>query len=199
MKKFTLSLVVACTLCVAAVVAQMAPGSAGQGTQQSSPTMSPQGRQQPGMGQPDQTDPMGQTSQNGNTSRNDTGEHKLKGCVQSENGQYVLETKKGKTVALTGQDVSAHVGHEVAVKGTWGTAGNTSMTPSSSSSSSSGTAAGSERAFSVTDVKMISESCSGKGKHSDNSSMGTGANGTNPANTGAGTQGPSGTGTQPPQ
>ena len=197
MKKFTLSIVVACTLCVAAAVAQMAPGSSGQGTQQSSPTMSPQGRQQPGTGQPDQTDPMGQTGQAGNTNRADTGEHKLKGCVQSQGGQYVLETKKGKMVALTGQDVSAHVGHEVAVKGTWGSAGDTSMSPSSSSSGT--TAAGSERMFSVTDVKMISESCSGKGKHADSGSMGSGASGTNPANTGAGTQGTSGTGTQPPQ
>ena len=200
MKKFTLSVVIACALCVAAAVAQMAPGSsAGQGTQSSPGMGGPQGRQQPGMGQPGQNDPMGQDQTSDNTKRTDSGEHKLKGCVQSQGGQYALETKKGKMVELTGQDVSAHVGHEVAVKGTWGSAGNTSMSPSSSSSSSSGTAAGSERTFNVTDVKMISESCGGKGKHSDNSGMGTGANGTNPANTGAGTQGSSGTGTQPPQ
>jgi hypothetical protein len=210
MKKFTLSIVVAFTLCVAAAVAQMAPGSSGQGTQQSSPSMSgPQGRQQPGMGQPDQNDPMGQTQdQTGNNNRMDNGEHKMKGCVQSQGGQYVLETKKGKMVALSGQDVSAHVGHEVSVKGTWSSA-SAGMSPSSSgTASSSGSASSGERTFNVTDVKMISDTCSGKGKHSDNG-MGTGANGTNPngsgtgttnpSNTGAGTQGPGGTGTQPPQ
>lgn len=209
MKKFTLAIVMACTLCVAAAVAQMAPGS-GQGTQQSSPTMGgPQGRQQPGTGQPGQNDPMGQTGQSqtgqdqtGNTNHNDNGEHKLKGCVQSQGGQYVLETKKGKTVALAGQDVSAHVGHEVAVKGTWGSSG--SMSPSSTGTASSG-----ERSFNVTDVKMISDTCSGKEKHSDNSGMGSGASGTNPNGSGTGTtypgnsnpgnSNPGGTGTQPPQ
>lgn len=191
MKKFTLSMVVAFSLCAAAAVAQMAPGSSGQGTQQSSPTMGgPQGRQQPGMGQPGQNDPTGQTGQDqtGNMNHNDNGEHKLKGCVQSQGGQYVLETKKGKMVALTGQDVSAHVGHEVAVKGTWAASG---MSPSST-----GTASSDEKSFNVSDVKMISDTCGGKSKHSDNG-MGTGT--TNPANTGAGTQGPSGTGSQPPQ
>ena len=204
MKKFTLSIVVACSLCVAAAVAQMAPGSSGQGAQQSSPTTGQQGRQQPGVGQPGQNDPMGQTGQDqtGNTNRTENAEHKLKGCVQSQGGQYVLETKKGKTVALAGQDVSAHVGHEVAVKGAWGASG--SMSPSSTGTASSG-----ERAFNVTDVKMISDTCGGKEKHSDNSGMGTGANGTNPNGSGTGTtnpgnsnpgnSNPGGTGTQPPQ
>lgn len=190
MKKFALSLVVACAFCAAAAVAQVAPGGAGQGTQQSSPSMNgPRGSQQPGMGQPDQNAPMGQDQTTTNNSN--SGEHKIKGCVQSQGGQYVLETKKGKMVALAGQDVSAHVGHEVAVKGTWEKG---AMTQSSTSNSG-------EKTFNVTDVKMISDTCGGKGKHSDNNSgnMGTGANGTNPANTGAGTQGPAGTGSQPPQ
>lgn len=215
MKKFTLSMVIACTLCVAAAVAQMAPGSSGQGTSQSSPTMGgPQGRQ-PGMGQPGQNDPMGQPGQAGqdqtgnpDNNRMDNSEHKIKGCVQSQSGQYILETKKGKMVALTGQDVSAHVGHEVSVKGTWA---------SGMSQSSTGSASGNEKTFNVTDVKMISDTCGGKGKHSESGGMGTGANGTNPngsgtgpsgasgngtgnpGNSGAGTQGPGGTGTQPPQ
>jgi hypothetical protein len=194
MKKFTLSIVVACTLCVAAAVAQIAPGSS-QGTQQSSPAIGgQQGRQQPGVGLPGQNDPIGQTGQDqtGNTNRNENGgEHKMKGCVQSQGGQYVLETKKGKMVALTGQDVSAHVGHEVALKGTWG---------SGSTPSSAGTASRGERAFNVTDVKMISDTCGGKEKHSD-SSMGAGAN-PNGTGTGAanpGNSNPGGTGTQPPQ
>lgn len=195
MKKFTLSVIFTCALCAATAVAQMAPSGGSQGTQ-SSPSMNgPRGQQQPGMGQPDQTSPTGQTDQTGNTSnRTEKSEKKLKGCVQSQSGQYVLETKKGKEVALTGQDVSAHVGHEVAVKGTWEKGGNSSM-----SQSSTGTASGNEKTFNVASVDMISDTCGGKAK-GKSSDMGNGAgNGSNPAGTGASTTSPSGTGTQPPQ
>lgn len=195
MKKFTLSMVVAFALCVAAAVAQTSPGGAGQGTPQSSPGMSSP-RQQPGMQQPDQTAPTSQTDQTGNTNSSghmEKGEKKLKGCVQSQGGQYVLESKKGKEFPLAGQDVSAHVGHEVEVKGTW-------ESGSSASATSSGAGASAGKTFNVTDVKMISDTCGGKsGKNKSGSSMGTGANGTNPSGTGAGTTGQSGTGTQPPQ
>lgn len=199
MKGFTFSVVMACALCAATAVAQMAPGGSGQGTQQSSPSTSgPRGQQQPGtMGQPgDQTSPNS-TDQTGNASGNTSGqmgkgEKKLKGCVQSQGGQYMLETKKGKDVALTGQDVSAHVGHEVAVHGTWEKGG-------SMSQSSTGTASGNEKTFNVSSVDMISDTCGGKGKDKSSSGMGTGANGTNPSGTGSGSTSGSGTGTQPPQ
>lgn len=192
MKKYTLSMAVAFLFCMAATVSQ-AQGTMG-GSQSTSPQSPGTTRQQsPGMGQPGQSDPMGSQDQTGNNSgmnTKDSGEKKLKGCVQSQGGQYVLETKKGKMVALTGQDVSAHVGHEVQVKGTWASG--------SMSQTSSGNAG--EKSLNVTDVKMISDTCGGKGK--DHSSMGTGANGTNPGNSNpanTGTQGSSGTGTQPPQ
>jgi hypothetical protein len=135
------------------------------------------------MGQPDQTSPTAQTDQTGNTSnRMEKSEKKLKGCVQSQGGQYVLETKKGKEVALAGQDVSAHVGHEVAVKGTWEKGGNTGMSQSSTGASSN------EKTFNVSSVDMISDTCGGKSK-GKSSDMGNTGNGSNPA----------GTGTQPPQ
>ncbi|HEV2697531.1 MAG TPA: hypothetical protein VGU90_06030 [Terriglobales bacterium] len=205
MKKFTLSIVVACAFCVATAVAQMAPGGAGQGTQQSSPGMnSPSQR---GTAQPGQTDPMGQTSQTdqtgqmGNNSGHENGhEKKMKGCVQSQGGQYVLETKKGKAVALTGQDVSAHVGHEVSVKGTWEKGGSSSMSSAGSTGSSASSASTNEKTFNVTSVDMISDTCGGKSKEkSGSSSMGTGATGTNPNGSGTGTSGTGGTSTQPPQ
>jgi hypothetical protein len=134
------------------------------------------------MGQPDQTSPTAQTDQTGNTT-NQKSEKKLKGCVQSQGSQYILETKKGKEVTLSGADVSAHVGHEVAVKGTW-EKGNASMSQSSTGASSN------EKTFNVSSVDMISDTCGGKtkGKSSDmgGGSMGSGNN-------------PAGTGTQPPQ
>ncbi len=53
---------------------------------------------------------------------------KIKGCVAQQNGQYVLETKHGRSVPLSGQDVSAHVGHTVALHGTWSAASTGSQT-----------------------------------------------------------------------
>ncbi len=88
-------------------------------------------------------------------------EHKMKGCIESQNGQYVLQTKRGKDIALTGQDVSAHVGHEVAVHGMW-ESGMSGM-----SNTSSGSASASGKSFNVTSVDMISDTCTmGKGKKS---------------------------------
>lgn len=171
MNKVMLSIVASLALCVAAA-AQAGPGNS-QGTQNSSPTMQNPNNpnQQPGMGQPSNyPDSSSQTSnQNGNMG-NESGksEKKMKGCVMTQGSQAMLETKKGKEIALTGQDVSAHNGHEVEVKGNWASG---SMAQSSAGSSSG------EKTFNVTDVKMISDTC----KNSKGSSMGTGANGTNPS------------------
>jgi hypothetical protein len=133
-----------------------------------------------------------QTDQNGpsaNTEAN-KGEKKLKGCVQSQGGQYVLETKKGKAIALAGQDVSAHVGHEVTVKGTWESGNASGMSSTSTSSSTAG-----EKTFNVTNVEMISDTCKGSKKNS----TGTGAGSTG-SSTGSGSNSGSGsTGTTPPQ
>jgi hypothetical protein len=142
--------------------------------------------QQPGM------DQSSSTSQNQNTS---SGEHKLKGCVQSQGGQYMLETKKGKEVALTGQDVSAHVGHEVSLKGTWESGSGMSAT----SSSNSGHEASSGKTFNVTDVKMVSETCKMKNSSGESGNMGNSGS-SSPNGTGS-TSSPNSTGNsqQPPQ
>jgi hypothetical protein len=171
MKKLSLSICLVFAFFVASAAAQMAPGGS-QGTQNSSPSMQQQpGQQQPGgMNRPDNNSPGAQTDQGtaDQNHNNSMGEKKIKGCVQSQGGQYMLETKKGKTVSLTGQDVSAHVGHEVEVKGTW---------EKGMSATSSGSAGASGKTLNVTEVKMISDSCSGKGmNHSgsmDHSSTGT--------------------------
>jgi hypothetical protein len=187
MKNLSLSICLAFAFFVTAAVAQSgtAPGN-GQGTTGSSPSMQngPGSQQpgQPGTTQPDNSTGMGQTDQtnpNQNTSAKG-GEKKLKGCVQSQGGQYVLETKHGKSVALTGQDVSAHVGHEVAVKGMW----EGGASAGAGVSSSSGGASGAEKTFNVTSVDMISDSCGGKHKGSSGN-MGTAPNGTNPSGTGS--------------
>ena len=123
MRKLALSTIVAFAVFVTAAVAQSGGmGGSSQGTQGSSPTAQP-GQTQPGQihpgqpGGPDMGPGTAGTDQNGTSANTNEskGEKKLKGCVQSENGQYVLETKKGN-ILLTGQDVSAHVGHEVSVR-----------------------------------------------------------------------------------
>jgi len=189
MKKTSMCMLVALALFVtSAAIAQAGP----QGTQGSSPTMRQPGAQPgqtgyPGGQQPgaDNGTTAGQTDQNANQ-KPEKSEKKLKGCVQSEGGQYVLQTKKGP-VNLTGQDVSAHAGHEVAVKGMWESgAGSNSSTASSASSG---------KTFSVASVDMISDTCKEKEKKGNSGSMGT----SSPSGTGSsGTSTPS-TGTQPPQ
>jgi hypothetical protein len=120
----------------------------------------PQGQypNQQGANQSETSSQSDQTTGNHNHMK---GEHTIKGCVQSEGGQYMLQTKKGKDIALSGQDVSAHVGHEVAVKGSW--ENGSGMSSASSSNSGSTGSAASQRTFNVTSVQMISESCKMKG------------------------------------
>src|SRR6185369_9557501 len=153
-----------------------------QGTQGSSPNTQQPGATQPGAAQPGtagQSPDMGPgaNDQTGTANTNSNkGEKKIKGCVESQNGQYVLLTKKGN-VALAGQDVSAHVGHEVAVKGTWDNSA--SNANASATASSSGNESWSKGTFNVTDVKMESEQCKLKSKdHSGMSGSSTGASGT---------------------
>ncbi|HEY7354456.1 MAG TPA: DUF5818 domain-containing protein, partial [Terriglobales bacterium] len=132
--------------------------------------------QQPGMSTDQNTTPTDSANKS---------EHKMKGCVQSQGGQYMLETKKGKMIALSGQDVSAHVGHEVSVKGTWENGGSSSS--ASAASSSSGSMA-SGKTFNVTSVDMISDTCKIKGNSSNSGSMSNPSS--SPSNSGNGTQPP---------
>ena len=193
MKKASMCMLVALALFITtAAVAQRSP----QGTQGSSPGMQqPGGAGQPSAqpGQPgypsgqqpgaDNGTMSGQTDQN--AQKPEKSEKKLKGCVQSEGGQYLLQTKKGN-INLTGQDVSAHVGHEVAVKGMWESGAG------SSSAASSGT---SGKTFNVASVDMVSDTCK-ENKKGNPGSMG----GSSPSGTGTSTGSSTGnTGSQPPQ
>lgn len=181
MNKLVLSMVAALALCVA-TFAQVGGQGSSPGTQNQQPGMQNPGtqNQQPGTTQPGAYPQTGsQTDNTSNMGHESKGEKKLKGCVQATGSQAMLETKKGKEVALTGQDVSAHNGHEVELKGTW-------ESGSAMSQSSAGAGSSGEKTFNVTDVKMISETCKSS-KEKGSSGMGTGANGTNPSGTGSST------------
>lgn len=160
MSRFVLSIVTALAFSVGMAVAQTNSTPSSQGTQGRSPGMEQQQHpNQPGATEQGSYPQTGTTDQNTTTTHNEAekGEHKLKGCVQSQGGQSMLETHKGKEIALSGQDVSAHNGHEVELKGTWESAGNAGMSQSSAGASG-------EKTFNVTSLKMISESCAGKSK-----------------------------------
>ncbi len=118
------------------------------------------------------------------------GKNKITGCVQSGTtaGTYELTNiKKGgghesasasessasssssssksvKLVAAAGVDLSQHVGHQVEVTGSWSPSSSSSSATSSSSSttppSASASSSGGDKEFNVTDVKMVSATCS---------------------------------------
>jgi hypothetical protein len=108
---------------------QQGSSSPSSSQSQTSPSTSPSTSQTPDMSTP----PSGkQTS--GSEAK---GEKKLKGCVESQGGQYVLREKNGKEVALTGSaDFASHVGHTVTVHGTVEKSGAGSMGSSSGTSGS---------------------------------------------------------------
>ena len=193
MRKLALSLIVAFAFYLSAAAAQAGAGPRSQGTQGSSPNMQQPGATQPGAAQPGtagQSPDMGPgaNDQTGTANTNSNkGEKKIKGCVESQNGQYVLLTKKGN-VALAGQDVSAHVGHEVSLKGTWDNSANPNASPTASSS---GGEALSKGTFNVTEVKMESEQCKVKSKDHAGSVSG--------GSTGTGAGSGTGSNTTPPQ
>jgi hypothetical protein len=123
------------------------------------------GQQQSGPGQGTAQQPTPGQAGYGQPGSNEgtKAEKKLKGCVESEGGQYMLKTKSGKNIPLTGQDVSAQSGHEVVVHGSWTTANN-------ETSQTSGMAKGGH-AFNVDTVNQISDTCGGTGQGKSGSSM----------------------------
>jgi hypothetical protein len=177
MRTWIMCVIGAFALWATTALAQGTPPS--EGTQGNTSTNQQAGHHA-GMRQPGTGEPTGSTQQN----TWQKGQKSLKGCVESENGQYMLETRKGKEITLSGTDVAAHVGHEVEVQGMWQKGGESGMSQSSTAEKS-----GSQKTFEVSNVKMISDSCheSGMKGHSKGMGMGSG--------TGTGT----GTGATPPQ
>src|SRR5947209_1101925 len=114
---------------LAALAQDTTPGSPQSGTQSTNPTTgtsstsSSTGSGQYGGAAASQSSPssgsMGQSSASDDQGST-KGEKKLKGCIESQGGQYVLQEKGGKQVELTGSaDLASHVGHQVTVHGTY--------------------------------------------------------------------------------
>ena len=107
-----------------------------------------------------------QTSESGSATGSSSSQTSIEGCLSGSTGNYTLADNSGTTYQLQGDDskLSKHVGHEIQVKGSEGSASSSpaGASPSSSASSSSSSAG---KSFNVTSVKMISATCSsGKSK-----------------------------------
>jgi len=166
MKKLSLSIVTALVFFVATAMAQTTPATDPQGT---TPTTASPSNQTSTPESQAPAAPQPSTS----TAPEPNGEKKLKGCIESENGKFVLENKHGKEITLVGQDVSAHVGHQVVVHGAFqnsmaasasGENAGTAASAGSTSTSSTDMKAKAGQEFSVTSVDMVSSSCKDKDK-----------------------------------
>jgi len=87
----------------------------------------------------------------------------LKGCISQQAGQFTLMDKKHpEGIALnSSQDLSAHVGHKVEIKGNWteSTSGSAASPGTGMSGSNTGGYSSGAKGINVTDVKMISDKC----------------------------------------
>ena len=89
------------------------------------------------------------------------GEQVLQGCVSLQGGRYVLQRSRGETVTPAGDlDLSAHVGHTVALHGNYASADSEAGRPPNSTATSSGSSEQSSPKFVVTKIDMVSETCS---------------------------------------
>jgi hypothetical protein len=114
---------------------------------------------------PSQNPDMGAPSQGSHhdkADKGDKGEKRLKGCLRSEGGKFVLEEKHGKRVNLTStEDLSSHVNHMVTLHGSYeNAAGATGESPASSGTGSSGATSGEQ--FNVSKVDHESDTCKGE-------------------------------------
>ncbi len=96
------------------------------------------------------------SSQTPNSSN--SGQTTVEGCLSRSEGGYTLTGKSGTTYKLSGDTskLSAHVGHEMKIKGTVTEASPTTGAPSATSSSAS------EPNLDVTSFKHVSETCTSK-------------------------------------
>ena len=89
------------------------------------------------------------------------GEQVLQGCVSLQGGRYVVQRSAGETVTPTSeQDLSAHVGHTVALHGNYASADPEAGRPPNSSATSPESSEQSSPKFVVTKIEMVSETCS---------------------------------------
>lgn len=109
------------------------------------------------------------------------GGNTLSGCLQGSQGAYTLKHGNKEVAVTSSEDLSAHVGHQVKLHGSWASAGS----ESASTPSSTGEKAGKDRTFNATSVDHVSDTCSGSsesGEHHHHKGSDTGSSGTGQSN-----------------
>lgn len=165
MKHFLLGIATATILSMTTAYAQGYPPN------QNSQTMPGQNEPSRAPGQtPPTQDPGMSPSTQSQTQNQQPTEKKLKGCVESEGGSYVLREKHDKTVALMGgQDLASYVGQTVAVHGMY-------------ASASKGHDKNEQRQFNVSKVDTVASTCKlDKGKNNSTNPSDTKNSPTNPS------------------
>lgn len=173
MKRVALSALLSVAM-VAAAAAQTSTGSTPSGSSSQNPSSTPSTSSDQSTGATSSTAPASTSAENKSAeNKSESGKKaKLTGCVQSQGGGYALVDKKypNGVQLLSSEDLSAHVGHKVEVKGTWEAASSASASGSSASGSSAGTGsssasslpqsdAGANQAVRVSEIKMKSDKC----------------------------------------
>jgi hypothetical protein len=96
---------------------------------------------------------------NSKTATSAGSQNTVEGCLSGSDGKYTLTDKSGTAYTLTGDTskLAEHVGHEVKITGSTGSASTASGTPDSSAS------AGSSQSLEVSSVKHVSKTCQSGG------------------------------------
>jgi lysozyme len=90
----------------------------------------------------------------GSQTSTQSSDQSLRGCLSGSEGNFTLASDNGQTIKLSGDDakLKEHVGHMVEVKGM--------AEQGSADASAASSGASQPQSFAVSDVQMISESCS---------------------------------------
>jgi hypothetical protein len=189
MKRVLFTLAVVLVFGLASLAQSTTPSSQESGTQSTNPTTGSASSTNSSDQSGSQSSASGSMGQSSSSTTSKKGEKKLKGCIQSEGGQYVLQEKGGKQVQLTGSaDLASHVGHQVTVHGTYeGASGAASTSSNEKMPSASGSttanpsmSTSSGEQFMVSKIDHESDTCKIKGASSGSASStsGTGSSGT---------------------
>lgn len=183
-------LLVSLTVPVFAAAMALAQSSGSSGAAGSTtPDKSAQSASPSSMGSDQSAKPSDQTTTTSTptsaTSKDSDKEKSLRGCIVKQGSDFFLQSAKDghKLIKLnSSEDLSAHVGHEVKVRGTESKASAAASTGAQTASNATGSsgasglpqsdvnAAGSisDKELTVSKIDMVSETCSMKGSTSSN-------------------------------
>ena len=118
----------------------------------------------------------------GMQSEHHKGGNTITGCLQGSQGAYTLKHGNKEIAVTSSEDLSAHVGHQVKLHGSWASAGSSE---SGSTPTSTGEKGSKDRTFNATSIDHVSDTCSGSsesGEHHHKKGSDTGSSGSSQSN-----------------